>query len=167
MIQVAPFQVLLPALVQGEWGRGAGGYGALASVMGAGMIAGALAFGTFVPRRNRAVVSYAMWIANSLGVVGIGLMPWFEGALALQLVRGLFVGFGIAIWETTLMELVPERLLARVISLDFFGSIGLMPLGYALAASIAGLASPQVIGAAVGVVLFSAALLWPRARRFA
>ena len=170
MIQVAPFQVLLPVLVQGEWGRGAGGYGALASVMGAGMIAGALAFGTFVPRRNRAVVSYAMWIANSLGVVGIGLMPWFEGALALQLVRGLFVGFGIAIWETTLMELVPERLLARVISLDFFDSIGLMPLGYALAAGVTGLASPQLIvsgGAAVGVVLFSAALLWPRARRFA
>lgn len=169
MVQVAPFQVLLPVLVKGEWGRGAGSYGVLASVMGAGMIAGALAFGTLVPRRNRAVISYTMWIVNSACVVGIGLSPWFEGALALQLVRGVFVGFGIGIWETTLMELVPERLLARVISLDFFGSIGLMPLGYVLAAGIAGLASPRVImsgGALAGVALFTAALAWPRARRF-
>lgn len=59
------------------------------------------------------------------------------------------------------MEIVPERLLARVISLDFFGSIGLMPLGYVLAAGIAGLASPGLIvsaGAAVGTALFVAAL---------
>ena len=169
MVQVAPFQVLLPTLVKDEWGRGAGSYGLLSSVMGAGMIAGALAFGTLVPRgRQRATISYVMWTLNSVLVLGIGLTPWFEGALGLQLVRGLFVGFGIGLWETTLMELVPERLLARVISLDFFGSIGLMPLGYVLAAGIAGLAAPGTIvaaGAAVGVVLFGGALLWPRARQ--
>jgi MFS family permease len=168
MIQVAPFQVLLPGLVKNEWHHGAGGYGALASAMGAGMIVGALTFGTLAPRRHRAPLSYVMFTLNSACVVGIGLTPWFEGALALQVVRGLFVGFGIALWETTLMELVPERLLARVISLDFFGSIGLMPLGYALAAVLAGLASPSVIvaaGAVVGVALFGGALAWPRARR--
>ena len=167
MLQVAPFQVMLPDLVKSEWGRGPGGYGLLATFAGAGMILGALAFGTLVPRRNRAGISYAMWIINSACVVGVGLSPWFEGALVLQAVRGLFVGFGIALWETTLMELVPERLLARVVSLDFFGSLGLMPLGYLLAAGVAGLASPAVIvagGAVAGVVMFAAAAAWPRAR---
>ncbi len=131
------------------------------------MVLGALAFGTFVPRRHRAVMSFAIFAVSSLIVVVIGLVPWFSAALALQGLRGLFVGFGIAVWETTLMEIVPERLLARVISLDFFGSIGLMPLGYVLAAGIAGLASPGLIvsaGAAVGTALFVAALPWPRAR---
>ena len=167
MIQVAPFQVLLPVLVKTEWHRGVGGYGLLSSAMGAGMVLGALAFGTVVPRRHRAVLSFAIFLINSLIVVAIGVAPWFGAAVALQGLRGLFVGFGIAVWETTLMEIVPERLLARVISLDFFVSIGLMPLGYVLAAGIAGLASPALIvsaGAGVGAVMFAAVLLWPRAR---
>lgn len=170
MIQVAPFQVLLPVLVKTEWHRSVGGYGLLSSALGAGMVLGALAFGTIVPRRHRAVLCFAIFAINSLIVVAIGVAPWFTAALALQVLRGLFVGFGIAVWETTLMEIVPERLLARVISLDFFGSIGLMPLGYVLAAGIAGLASPGVIvsaGAGVGTVLFAAALSWPRARELA
>ena len=44
-----------------------------------------------------------------------------------MLLRGICVGFGVAIWETMLMELVPENLLSRVVSLDYFGSFGLMP----------------------------------------
>ena len=53
-------------------------------------------------------------------------------------VRGALIAYGIAIWETVLMELVPENRLSRVISLDFFGSLGLTPIGYALAAVLAG-----------------------------
>lgn len=169
MIQVAPYQALLPSMVRSEWHRGAGSYGLMASAVGAGTIAGALAFATLLPRHDRrAGISYVMWTLNSACVVAMALSPWFEGALALQLVRGGFIGFGIGLWETTLMELVPERLLARVISLDFFGSIGLMPVGYALAAVLAGLAAPGTIvaaGAVAGVVLFAGALAWPRARR--
>ena len=55
--------------------------------------------------------------------------------------RGFCVGFGVAMWETMLQELVPVHLLSRVVSLDFFGSFGLMPVGLAFAAAIAGLAS--------------------------
>jgi hypothetical protein len=65
------------------------------------------------------------------------------------------------------MEITPEHLLSRVISLDFFGSIGLMPVGFLLAAAVSDLATPGVIvtaGAAVGVALFASALAWPRAR---
>ena len=62
--------------------------------------------------------------------------------------RGLCVGFGVAMWETMLQELVPDHLLSRVVSLDFFGSFGLMPVGLAFAAAIAGLASPGTIIAA-------------------
>ena len=40
----------------------------------------------------------------------------------------------MAIWETMLMELVPDHLLSRVVSLDYFGSFGLMPVGLALSA---------------------------------
>ena len=59
-----------------------------------------------------------------------------------MVLRGICVGFGVAIWETMLMELVPENLLSRVVSLDYFGSFGLMPVGLAFAAAVAALADP-------------------------
>ena len=72
---------------------------------------------------------------NSLALVGIALSPWYPVAGALMVLRGICVGFGVAIWETMLMELVPENLLSRVVSLDYFGSFGLMPVGLAFAAA--------------------------------
>jgi hypothetical protein len=60
-----------------------------------------------------------------------------------------------------LQELVPEHLLARVISLDVFGSFGLTPIGFALWAAVANLAPPGVLiasGAGVSCVLISLAL---------
>jgi hypothetical protein len=56
-----------------------------------------------------------------------------------------------------LQELVPARLLGRVISLDFFGSFGLMPIGLALWGVIAGVASPGPMIA--GGALFSAGMI--------
>src|SRR3712207_6993294 len=55
------------------------------------------------------------------------------------------LGFGIALWETLLMELVPEDKLSRVISLDYFGSLGLLPVGYALTAVLTDVLSVQAI----------------------
>ena len=77
---------------------------------------------------------------------------------------GVCVGFGVAIWETMLMELVPEHLFSRVVSLDYFGSFGLMPVGLALAASVSGLAAPGTLiaaGAGANAVLLAILLTRP------
>ena len=68
------------------------------------------------------------------------------------MLRGFCIGFGVAIWETMLMELVPTNLLSRVVSLDFFGSFGLMPVGLAVAAAISSLAAPGTIIAAGALI---------------
>jgi hypothetical protein len=47
---------------------------------------------------------------------------------------------------------VPARLLGRVVSLDFFGSFGLMPVGLALWGAIAGIAPPGPMIAAGALV---------------
>jgi hypothetical protein len=63
-----------------------------------------------------------------------------------------------------LMEMVPESMLSRVVSLDFFGSFGLMPLGLALSAGIAGLAAPGTIiatGAIASAVLIAGVMTRP------
>ena len=62
-----------------------------------------------------------------------------------------------------LQELVPDQLLARVVSLDFFGSFGLMPIGLAVWALLANVASAGVLIAAGSLV--SAAMIATAARR--
>jgi hypothetical protein len=63
-----------------------------------------------------------------------------------------------------LMELVPENLLSRVVSLDYFGSYGLMPVGLAVSAAVSGLAGPGTIiasGALLSAALFAVFLPQP------
>jgi MFS family permease len=164
MLQFAPQQVLLPKLVQEHFGRGVTAYGLLTSLLGAGTVVGTLLFGQLQPRRRRGVVSYWIWTANSLSILGLALSPWFGLAAGFAVFRGVCIGFGVAVWETMLQELVPEHLLSRVVSLDVFGSFGLMPVGLALAAGISGLAGPGTIiaaGAGVSAVLFAIVLTRP------
>jgi len=145
MLQLAPQQVLMPALVHDHFGRGVGAYGVLTTMFGIGTVCGTLAFGQRQPRRRRGLVNYSFWLVNSLAIAALALSPWFELAAVFAVVRGFCVGFGVAMWETMLQQLVPEQLLSRVVSLDFFGSFGLMPVGLAFAAGIASLAAPGTI----------------------
>src|ERR671938_465237 len=155
-LQYAPQQVLLPKLVREHFDRGVGAYGLLTTSLGVGTVLGTLAFGQLQPRRKRGVIAYVLWLVNSFAIAGLALSPWFGLASALAVGRGACLAFGIAIWETMLQELVPEHLLSRVISLDFFGSFGLMPIGLAIWAGIAGLAAPGTIiatGALISSIL--------------
>jgi len=164
MLQLAPQQVLLPALVREHFHRGVRAYGLLTTCVGAGTVLGTLSFGQLQPKVRRGVISYWFWLVNSLAIAVIALSPWYPVAAAAAVLRGFCLGFGVAIWETMLQELVPNHLLSRVVSLDFFGSFGLMPIGLAFAAAIAGLAAPGTIiatGALINVALIAVALTRP------
>ena len=162
MCVLAPIQVLMPKLIDEHFNLGVRAYGLLFAFQGAGMVVGTVIFGQLNPRRRRGVVSYALWIANSLLIVALVLSPWYWLAAIFAAARGACLGFGIAVWDTMLMERVPEGLLSRVISVDYFGSFGLLPVGLVLAGAASELASPQALmagGAGISAVLFAAALL--------
>src|SRR5204863_7964749 len=133
---------LTPKLVREHFDLGVGAYGLIFSTIGAGMIVGAVSFGQLNPRRRRGLLSYLIWILNSALVIVFALSPWFPLSLAASFLRGACIGFGVALWETMLMELVPRSMLSRVVSLDWFGSLGLTPFGLLLAGAAAGLAAP-------------------------
>jgi len=159
MFQWASIQVLTPKLVREHFNLDVGAYGLIFSTIGAGMILGAFLFAQWNPRRRRGVLSYLIWMLNSLLVIVFALSPWFPLALAASFMRGACIGFGIAVWETMLMELVPRNMLSRVVSLDWFGSLGLTPFGLLLAGAISGLAAPGTLIAlgalvALGIVAF-------------
>jgi len=157
MIAMAPYQALLPQFVQEQFDRGVGSYGALFAFQAAGMVAGTLVFGQLNPRRRRMIVMCAAFTLNDLCVVGMALLPWYESAVGLVVLRGACIGFGIGVWTTLMMELVPESKLARVTSLDFFGSFGLVPVGFALTAVVSDFLEPSTI---LVSGFSSAAVLW-------
>lgn len=161
MLVIAPYQVLLPELVEQHFQRGVGAYGLLFAFQGVGMVAGALTFAHTAPRRHRGVLSYVLWVVTAALMIVLVLSPWLGLALGCALGRGVALGFGIAVWETVLMELVPEGLLSRVISVDYFGSIGLMPIGLVAAGAASEVADPQIMlaaGAGLSMVMFAACL---------
>jgi hypothetical protein len=164
MLQFAPQQVLLPKLVEGHFHRGVQAYALLTTFLGLGTVAGTLLFGQLQPRRRRGLLFYAVFVLNSVALAAFAVSPWYSVAAGLTVLRGACLGFGVALWETMLMQLVPEHLLSRVVSLDYFGTFGLMPVGLALSAAVSGLAAPGTLiagGALASVVLFLGVLTRP------
>jgi MFS family permease len=161
MVAMAPYTALLPAFVQEEYGRGVGAYGLLFTFQSLGMVLGTLVFGQTNPRGRRIVLMCASFALNDVCVIFVALLPWYEAAVGLVALRGACIGFGMGVWATLMMELVPESKLSRVTSLDFFGSFGLVPVGYALTAAVSGIVPPATIllaGFSLAAVLWVAPL---------
>jgi MFS family permease len=167
MVAMAPFSALLPRVVQGHYHRGVGSYGLLFSAMAAGMVLGSLLWAHWSPRRWRVAICFAAFGINDIGIVVLALSPWYELGVAAALWRGLWIGIGISAWGTLISELVPEHLLSRVWSFDFFGSFALTPVGFVLAGAVATVVAPTTIlvaGGALGAILWFVPLLWQRVR---
>ena len=167
MVAMAPFTALLPRVVQSHYHRGVGSYGLLFSAMAAGMVAGSLLWARWHPRKRRVAICFAAFGINDIGIVVIALTPWYPLAVGAAAWRGFWIGIGIAAWLTLISELVPEHLLSRVMSFDFFGSLGLTPVGFVLAGVAATTVAPTTIlaiGGALGAVLWFVPLVWRRVR---
>ena len=95
---------------------------------------------------------YICWTVSTLAVAGYGLakVPW--QAMIAAFVFGSLESAGLIVWATTKQRLVPGRLLGRVSSLDWFISIGLMPLSYALTGPIAELVGARTTLIASGIL---------------
>jgi predicted MFS family arabinose efflux permease len=145
MIGFAAFQVLLPKLVEQEWDGSVGDYGLLFTLQGVGMVMGSVVLAQVSPTRRRGPLIYTLFFINSIFGVLMGLSPLYEGAALLQVGRGFCIGFGITLWDTMLMQRVPQHMLSRVISMDWFGSIGLLPAGLGIWAVLSELGPPGLL----------------------
>jgi len=165
---LAPWFVLLPVIATTELG-GADVFGALLAVDGVGAIVGALLAARWRPRLPGVVALIALLPSGFVLLTLIGPAP-----LAVVGIWVLLSGVGEAVfdvyWTTGIQRDVPEHLLARVFSLDYVGSLALMPLGYALtgpAVDAFGRDAVLVVGTAVVLVSTLPLLAVPSVRRFA
>ena len=161
MFQWAPIQVLTPKLVREHFDLGVRAYGLVFSAMGAGMVIGSVLFAQLNPTRRRGLISYLIWILNSALVIVFALSPWYPLSVGAAFGRGICIGFGVTVWETMLMQLVPQHMLSRVVSLDWFGSLGLTPFGLLLVGAVSDLAPPGTLialGATISICIISLGL---------
>lgn len=146
---------------------GARPWGLALAAYGLGTVLGGILMTRWRPRR--------LLLAGTLCVFPLALPP---AALALllpvpviwaaMLVSGVTVEvFGVA-WMTALHQEIPEEMLSRVSSYDWFGSVAVMPLGTALAGPAAdafGMSTALWGVCALTVLLTAAVLTAPEVRR--
>jgi MFS family permease len=146
-----------PVIADDELG-GAKAWGIITACFGVGTLLGNLVALRVQPERPMLVAALAFVVAAMQpGFVAVGDSVAAIGGL--ELVAGIAVSFGFGQWETTLGREIPPNALARVTSLDYFSTSGVMPLGFVLVGPVAALvgARPAMIGASVLVALMAAA----------
>jgi MFS family permease len=150
--------VLGPTLAEREL-DGASSWAAITAAFGVGTLVGNLV-AMRVPVRRPILLASAALVVGSLqcAIIGSGL-----GTVGIAVLEG-FAGVGVALfftfWDLSIQEQVPPGAVARVSSYDFALSMGLMPIGLAVAAPLAdaaGLHATLVGLSAIGVL---SALAW-------
>jgi MFS family permease len=149
---LGPTEVLLPYVVKYDLHAGAGTLGTILGLGGVGAMTAAFVMGNrTMPRRNMTFI-YIVWTLSTLAVAGYGLarLPW--QVMAACFVFNALEGAGTIVWATTKQRLVPNRLLGRVSSLDWFISIGLLPVSYALTGPLAAALGERTVLIGAGLV---------------
>jgi MFS family permease len=146
--------VLGPIVAKTHLG-GAGAWGVILAFQGVGSVVGGLLALRLHPPRPLAVSTLlCLPIAGLLALLGA------SAPVALLCLAGFLGSMGLTcgdiIWFTTFQRLVPDHLMSRLSSFDWFGSVALNPIGYALVGPLAnqlGVAKTLYLAASMNAVV--------------
>jgi MFS family permease len=133
---VFPPVLVLGALVSDNHLGGATAWGATLAAFGAGSVAGGFVMLRWHPHRPllTAVALAAVFTALCASLALVLAEPW---QVATGLVAGACFSVFDVLWNTALTTHIPPQLLSRVSAYDWFGSIALLPIGYAIVGPLA------------------------------
>src|SRR3954465_3162280 len=132
LLFIGPLEVLLPFVVRNDLHAGAWGYGALLSAAGAGPVLPTLVISQRGAPRRYLTFAYGAWIVATLPFIGYAFGTTVGQLMAFAIVFGAGETAGMVVWGTLMSSRVPPGLRGRVHSLDWFVSIGLTPISFAL-----------------------------------
>jgi MFS family permease len=138
---------------------GAGGYGLLMGVWGAGAVAGSVVFARFRRRSARALITGSA-LSLAVGFTVMTIAPSLGVALVGAAVAGAGNSLEWVAWRTAVQERTPDRWMALIMSLTDSMSMLAPGAGIVLGGIIAQLASARAAFgvAAAGSFLFAAAV---------
>jgi predicted MFS family arabinose efflux permease len=153
----AESEVALPALAHGPFHAGAGGYGALVAVFGAGALLGTIAAGQARPARRPAMVGSVAFLLEAVFVSVVPFLGGPAGAGAALVAFGALNGFANVMTITAFQHWAPPALLGRLMGLLLLTSFGLFPVSVALGALAVHHFGPALVfpfaGATLGVAI--------------
>jgi MFS family permease len=150
--------VLGPVLAEEEL-SGATSWATIVTCFGLGTVIGNLLALRVRLRRPVFVAAAALvGAATQAAIIGSGLGT--AGIAALELVAGVAVSLFFTLWDTSIQEQVPPHAVSRVSSYDFAVSLGLMPIGMAVAGPAADAFGVHATLFGMSVLGVVAALAW-------
>jgi MFS family permease len=160
--------VLGPLLSEREL-NGATSWATIVAAFGVGTVAGNLV--ALRVRLRRPVLVAAIALVGAClqaAIIGSGLGT--AAIAALELAAGVAVSLFFTLWDTSVQEQVPPAAVSRVSSYDFAVSLGLMPIGLAVAGPVADAAGLHATLVGMSALAVTIALVWlavPDVRRVA
>ncbi|HEY3614026.1 MAG TPA: MFS transporter [Gaiellales bacterium] len=155
MIVVAPFEIIGPVISRSALG-GAFAWGVILTGFSVGTLLGGLVM-LRIRLERPMFVAGILFFATCFAPLLLALpAPVWSITLAYA-GEGFAVGIFVTTWETALQHHIPADKLARVGAWDWLGTIGGMPLGYALTGPIVGAvgSSATLVGVAVSAFALS------------
>jgi MFS family permease len=158
MIVVAPFEVIGPVVARRDLG-GAFSWGVILTGFSVGTLLGGLVM-LRIRLERPLFVAGILFFATCFAPLLLAL-PGPVWSIALAYVgEGFAVGIFVTTWETALQNHIPPEKLARVGAWDWLGTIGGMPLGYALTGPIVDAVGSSATLVGVAVAAFSLSLVF-------
>ena len=147
-----PSEVLLPFIVKESMGGSASDLGFVFALGGIGAMFAAVVMGNREVPRRHITFMYGVWTLSTLFVAAYGLASFPWQLMVASFVFNALEGAGAIVWATTKGRLVPQRLLGRVSSFDWFISTGLVPVSFAMTGPVAALFGARATLVGAGVV---------------
>jgi MFS family permease len=159
LVLLGPIEVLLPFLVRDRVDGGSSEYGLLLAAYGIASAVGALVVSSRPFPRRYLTAILLMWGVGSAPLALLGFLDALWAMAVVLVLVGVVDAGGQVLWGTLLQRRVPARLQGRVSSLDWFVSLGLMPVSMALAGPAGELFGPTAVFVVTGVVASGAAVV--------
>ena len=155
-----PIDVLVPFRVRNDLGGSAGDYGLILAFGGLGSIVAAALVGRRGMPGNELTFAYVAWAVGSLGLVGLGFGTAVWQLMGFMFIESALFAAGLVVWGTLMQTHVPDALLGRVSSLDWFVSTSLVPISFALTGPVSGLVGVKTTLVLAGVLACSVTLVF-------
>ena len=158
MVVVAPFEVIGPIVAKRDLG-GAFSWGVILTGFSVGTLLGGLLMLRVRLKRPMFTAGLIFFVTCVAPLLLAASAPVWSITLA-YVGEGLAVGIFVTAWETALQSHIPREMLARVGAWDWLGTIGGMPVGYALTGPVVDAVGAPATLVGVAIAAFSLSLVF-------